>query len=52
MKKTELSDYFRRMGKKGGAARAAKLSGPRRSEIARKAGQAKRKNANTNNPAE
>lgn len=35
-----VSDYFRNLGKKGGPARAKKLSAKRRSEIARHAAQA------------
>lgn len=34
------SEYFRNLGKKGGPARAKKLSAKRRSEIARHAAQA------------
>ncbi len=45
MKKTELSDYLKKIGSRGGKARAANLTDEKRSAIAKKAAKARWKSA-------
>jgi len=49
MKKSDLQKYFAKLGKKGGPARAKKLTAEERSESARKAAQARWKKKVTGN---